>query len=138
MELFLETKGRVAQGGTFQLDVGSLPQPSLASLNAALNSSGFTESRTVRVRNGDVLLDGLATAQTFDLSADNGSIFVTGTIDASGGTGGTIDLAASGSVTLEQNSLLTVAGKNFDSAGKEGAFLSTPVRRSTEISIVAR
>jgi filamentous hemagglutinin family protein len=108
-------------GGTFQLDVGTLPELSLALLNAALNSSGFTESRTVRVRNGDVLLDGLATAQTFDLSADNGSIFVTGTIDASGATGGTIDLAASGSVTLEQNSLLTVAGKNFDSAGKGGS-----------------
>jgi filamentous hemagglutinin family protein len=113
--------GAGGQGGIFQLDVGALPDPSLASLNAALNSSGFTESRTVRVRNGDVLLDGLATAQTFDLSADNGSIFVTGTIDASGATGGTIDLAASGSVTLEQNSLLTVAGKNFDSAGKGGS-----------------
>ena len=113
--------GADGQGGIFKLDVGALPDPSLASLNAALNSSGFTESRTVRVRKGDVLLDGLATAQTFDLSADNGSIFVTGTIDASGGTGGTIDLAASGSVTLEQNSLLTVAGKSFDSAGKGGS-----------------
>ena len=109
------------QGGAFQLDVGTLPEPSLASLNAALNLDGFTESRTIRVRNGDVLLDGLATARTFDLSADNGAIAVTGTIDASGATGGTIDLAASGSVVLEQNSRLSVAGKNFDSAGKGGS-----------------
>ena len=90
-------------------------------MNAALNLNGFTQSRSIRVRNGDVLLDGLATAQTFDLSADNGSITVTGTIDASGATGGTIDLAASGSVILEQNSRLSVAGKNFDSAGKGGS-----------------
>ena len=100
MELFLGNGGADGQGGTFQLDVGTLPDPSLASLNAALNLNGFTQSRSIRVRNGDVLLDGLATAQTFDLSADNGSISVTGTIDASGATGGTIDLAASGSVIL--------------------------------------
>ncbi len=109
------------QGGTFQLDVGTLPAPNLASLNAVLNLNGFVQSRSIRVRNGDVLLDGLATAHTFDLSADNGTISVTGTIDASGATGGTIDLAASGSVILEQNSRLSVAGQDFDSAGKGGS-----------------
>ncbi len=113
--------GAGGQGGTFQLDVGTLPAPSLTALNAALNLNGFTQSRSIRVRNGDVLLVGLATAQTFDLSADNGSITVTGTIDASGATGGTIELAGSGSVILEQNSLLTVAGENFDDAGKGGS-----------------
>jgi hypothetical protein len=90
-------------------------------LNAILNLNGFTQSRSIRVRTGDVLLDGLATAHTVDVSADNGSILVTGTIDASGATGGTIDLAASGSVTLEQNSRLSVAGETFDSAGKGGS-----------------
>src|SRR4029077_18900190 len=44
-----------------------------------------------------------------------------GTIDASGVTVGAIDLAASGSVVLEQNSQLTVAGKHFNSAGKGGS-----------------
>lgn len=117
----LGSGGANGQWGTFQLDVGSLPDPSLASLDEALNLDGFTESRSIRVRNGDVLLDGLATAHTFDLSADNGTITVTGTIDASGATGGTIDLAASGSVILEPNSLLTVAGQNFDDAGKGGS-----------------
>jgi filamentous hemagglutinin family protein len=109
------------QDGTFQLDVGTLPSASLGSLDAALNVDGFTESRSIRVRNGNVLVDGLATAHTFDLSADNGTITVTGTIDASGATGGTIDLAASGSVILQQNSLLTVAGQKFDDAGKGGS-----------------
>ena len=113
--------GVAGQGGTFQLDVGTLPNPSLASLNAALNLNGFTLSRSIRVRNGDVLLDGLATAQTFILSTDNGNITVTGTIDASGTTGGAIDLAASGSVILEANALLSVKGDNFNSAGKGGS-----------------
>ena len=109
------------QGGTFLLDVGTLPDPSLASLNTALNLDGFSLARTIRVRNGDVLLNGLATAQNFNLSADNGTISVTGTIDASGATGGTIVLAASGSVILEQNSRLSVAGQKFDDAGKGGS-----------------
>ena len=117
----LGTGGAGGQGGGFQLDVGTLPGPSLASLNAALNLNGFTQSRSIRVRNGDVLLDGLATAQTFDLAADHGTITVTGTIDASGARGGSIDLAASGSVILKNNSRLTVAGAKFDSAGKGGS-----------------
>jgi filamentous hemagglutinin family protein len=38
-----------------------------------------------------------------------------------GGTGGTIDLAASGSVTLKEGAVLTVAGTYFNAAGKGGA-----------------
>ena len=46
---------------------------------------------------------------------------MTGTIDASGATGGTIDLIASGSVILSSGSMLTAAAQNFDDAGKGGA-----------------
>jgi len=114
-------KGGVGgQGGGFQLDVGSLSDPSLAALNTALNLNGFIQSRMFRVRTGDVLLDGVAKAQTFELAADQGNITVSGTIDAAGATGGTIDLAASGSVVLEPNSRLSVVGANFNSAGKGG------------------
>jgi filamentous hemagglutinin len=105
--------------GSFSLDIGTLP--TLGTLDAALNADMFTESRSIRVRNGDVLVDGTATSHTFDLSADNGSIAVTGTIDASGTTGGTINLDASGSTVLQSSSLLTVAAQNFDDAGKGGA-----------------
>jgi filamentous hemagglutinin family protein len=119
--IVLGNGGVNGQAGTFQLDVGTLPAPSLAGLNAALNLNGFTQTRSIRVGSGDVLLDGLATAHRFALSTDNGTISVTGTIDASGATGGTIDLAASGSVLLEQNSHLSVAGQNFDNAGKGGS-----------------
>jgi filamentous hemagglutinin family protein len=108
-------------GGTFSLDAGVLP--SMAALDAALNEGGFVQSRTVRVRIGDVTVDGLATSHSYYLSADQGSITVsaTGKIDASGADGGTISLAAHGSVTLLSGAELTVAGENFNAAGKGGA-----------------
>ncbi len=105
--------------GSFSLDVGSLP--TLASLDAILNAASFTQSRSIRVRHGDVLVDGLATSQVFNLSTDDGSIIIAGTINASGLTGGRISLDASGSVTLQNGSLLTVAAQEFDHAGKGGA-----------------
>ena len=110
-------------GGTFSLDVGSAGGSGLATINAALNRGGFEASRSLRVRTGDVTVDGPVTARVFDLSADRGSIVVAGSgfIDASGATGGTIALAASGGVTLQSGSRLTVAAKEFNAAGKGGA-----------------
>jgi filamentous hemagglutinin family protein len=113
--------------GSALIDVGGLqdangqPTSSLSFLENALVTGGFVQSQTIRVRNGNVVVDGRAASQLFDLSADQGSIDVTGTIDASGETGGTIDLAARGSVTLESGSLLSVRGQNFDSAGQGGS-----------------
>ncbi len=111
--------GANGRDGSFVLDVGSLP--ALSGLSSVLNTASFTESRSIRVRTGNVLVDGLATSHNFSLSADQGSITVSGTIDGSGVTGGTIDLDASGSLILQSGSLLTVAAQHFDSAGKGGA-----------------
>jgi len=111
--------GAGGKGGVFSLDVKSLS--SAASLNTILNASAFSQSRSIRVRSGDVVIDGLATAHTFNLSADQGSITVKGTIDASGATGGSIDLEASGSLTVFTGAVLTVAAQDFNAAGKGGA-----------------
>ena len=81
--------------GTFSLDVGSAPA-NFDDLNLRLNESGFTQSRSVRVRSGDldVGADSRITARTIALSTDNGNLTVSGTLDASGASGGTIDLYA--------------------------------------------
>ena len=44
-----------------------------------LNTSGFDYARSLRVRTGDVLVDGFARSHIFNLSVDQGSIEVTGT-----------------------------------------------------------
>ncbi|MFZ4599711.1 MAG: beta strand repeat-containing protein, partial [Terrimicrobiaceae bacterium] len=113
--------GAGGESGSFLLDVNA--QPDLTALNQSLNAASFGQLRSIRVRSGDVTLSSLATSRYFELSADQGSILVTGSglIDASGVTGGEIRLAAFGSVTLQSGARLTVAGQTFDSAGKGGA-----------------
>ncbi len=112
--------GSGGESGSFELDVAALPV--VTAVDQILNTGGFLQSRTYRVRTGNVRVDSLARALTYRLSADQGSITVapTGTIDASGIYGGRIDLVASGSVILESGARLSVAGGNFDSAGKGG------------------
>ncbi len=120
--------GAHGHGGSFSLDVSGIPTtgtpatPSLRPINEALNTGGFSESRTFRVRSGDVVVDGLVTARTFNLSADQGAITVAngGNINASGDTGGTIRIAANGSVVLQSGASLNVAAQRFDAAGKGG------------------
>jgi len=111
--------GTGGQNGSFSLDTASLS--SLDLIDPLLNANGFTLARSIRVRTGDVAVNDLATALTFNLSTDSGSIFVNGTVDASGATGGAINLVASNSVVLASNSKLTVAAQNFNAAGKGGS-----------------
>ncbi|MCX6965709.1 MAG: filamentous hemagglutinin N-terminal domain-containing protein [Verrucomicrobia bacterium] len=106
------------KGGSFILDVGTTGD--FAEINTPLEDGGFNELRSLRVRSGDVLVDQQVTSREFRLSTDAGSIRVSAGIDASGKTGGTISLAASGSLTLAESALLSVEGENFNSAGKGG------------------
>lgn len=115
----LGTAGTGGTAGVAEIDVGSLA--SFNQLNTVLNNGAFTESRTLRVRVGDVTIDGMVNAHRFLLGVDQGSIVVNGTINAAGRTGGRIDLIASGSVVLNSGATLTVAAQEFDSAGKGGA-----------------
>jgi filamentous hemagglutinin family protein len=108
--------------GSFTLDAGMLP--SFTALSSALNSGGFFEQRNLRVRTGDIVIADAAgqgnVARHFNLSTDQGSIRVTGTIDASGDTGGTIVLVAGGSLVLEPTARLTAHAAEFSRAGKGG------------------
>jgi len=133
--------------GSFSLDVSTLDSTGqgvslLASIIPQLapdenGKGGFTKSLSFRIRNGDVDVDTYIKAASFSLSADQGSIHVTsdGVVDASGITGGSIAMQASGSVILEPNSFLSVHGDTYDNAGKGGSvFLSagTAVERTAE------
>ncbi|MBE2285805.1 MAG: filamentous hemagglutinin family protein [Prosthecobacter sp.] len=114
--------GQAGTGGetaSARIDVGTLA--SFDALNDILNAGSFTQSRDMRVRSGSVTINGVVNAHRFLLGVDQGSITVNGTVNASGQTGGRIDLIANGDVTLNSGSLLTVAGQEFDNAGKGGA-----------------
>jgi filamentous hemagglutinin family protein len=117
----LGTGGKRGASGSFLLDVKEAAR--LTALNTLLDAAGFFERRSFRVREGDVVLGGTTRARRFDLSADSGSITITGRIDASGDTGGLIRLQAYGDLVLANGSELTVAGANFNAAGKGGSIL---------------
>lgn len=111
--------GTSGRDGSFTLDVKTLP--TLSALSNTLNSAGFTDSRAIRVRTGDVVIDGTSTAHNFTLSADAGKIDVTGLINAGGTTGGTIHLMAFKGLNLLAGSKLDASATQFDNAGKGGA-----------------
>lgn len=114
-------EGSGGMGGTagrFFLDAGTVA--SLDLLSAKLDSSGFFEQRDLRVRTGDLTLAGTTRVRQFSLTADGGDILVTGSINASGLTGGRILLTASGDLVLDSTASLSVAGRHFSSAGKGG------------------
>ncbi len=111
-------------GGRFELDAGRLAGGTFAPLAQTLSAGGFDRSIAIRDRlDTAITLDGMTRAQVFQFSADRGSLNVTGTIDASGVTGGRIDLKAAGSLTLAPTAQLSVAAQNFSTAGKGGAIL---------------
>ena len=130
-------------GGQFVADVSQLAAvssgsagASLALIDAALNDGGFTQLRSYRVRQGDVAVDGNATAHNYAVSADQGSVDVTGQIDASGPTGGAIAFNAAGSVRVEDKAVLNVSGKNYDDAGKGGTIaLSAGANQATPATV---
>ena len=115
--------GAGGSGGTFSAEFspGAGATSSLSGIDNMLNLAGFFQSRSYRVHTGDVNVDGLATSHSYTVSADAGSITVTGTIDASGPQGGTVSLVANGSLVLNPTAVITVAAQDFSDAGKGGA-----------------
>ncbi len=98
-----------------------------------------TDNEQVVANGQTVVVDGTLRAHDITLSADHGDITVTGSLDASGlidvtradplggkmnainPTGGSIDLAASGSVVLKPTAWLSAEGYAYSNDGKGGA-----------------
>jgi filamentous hemagglutinin len=104
-------------GGALDVDVGTLPSVVAVDQQAV----GFSQSRTYRVRSGDVAIDGTGaqalTAKQITVSADQGAIDVTGTINANSNKSGSIALYAANDLTLHSGASLTA---NSSQAGAEG------------------
>jgi len=126
MELAGSIKGNAGANGVaggFALDASTSVGGSLAALDLALNVGGFTSSRDYRFRTGDLLIDGLANSKIYRVATDSGGISVSGTINASGNTGGIIDLKSNGSLTLRTGAILDASALSFDAAGKGGSII---------------
>ncbi len=117
---FSAVKGSGGTDGRFTADLLTHEGGNLAGLQRKLTEKGFTASQNMRIRSGDVTVADVK-ARSYTLSADSGDITVTGLIDASGITGGSINLFAGRSVVLQSGSMLTVHGLGYDNAGKGGA-----------------
>lgn len=83
--------------GRFALDVAQgMAVGAFDDLNEQLNAAGFTEAREFRVRDGDLSLGvkGKMVSQRVQVAVDNGDLTIAGTLDASGPSGGSIEIFA--------------------------------------------
>jgi filamentous hemagglutinin len=105
------------KGGELEVDVNALPSVVVLDQQA----QGFSQSRNYRVRTGDVNIDGTGsqalTARQISVTADQGAINVSGTINANSSKQGSITLYAHDDLTLESTAQLTA---NSSAAGAEG------------------
>ncbi len=114
-----------AQSGSFLLDVSTLDDGNPATtdefskLNTKLNDSGYTESRQMRVGNGDIVIGAGDTVQAHEvrLIADDGAIDISGKINASGARGGTVELWAAKEVALRNGAEIDASATGTNERG---------------------
>jgi filamentous hemagglutinin len=121
-------------GGAFVLDTKSLDPAqgapmSYGALAAILDAGGFTQSWNIRARTGDISITGLSQARSVMVSADGadsttnpdtGNIDVSGTIDASGDTPGTINIWAGNNLIVEATAFLNAHAASANANGVGG------------------
>lgn len=107
-----------ARAGSFALDTQALTN-GFSALNAALNVSGFTDSRQLRLRSGDVVIAAADTvlAHNLRIAADAGRIDVLGKIDASGEQAGQVALYAGDDVSLHGSARIDAHATGVDKKG---------------------
>ena len=104
--------------GRFSLDVNNLGPEAFSGLNTKLANAGFTEAVSIEQRMGDVTIaeNAHVNAHNFELGADQGSVMVAGSIDASGLTAGHISIYGRNGVRVSNTGALyakaTTVGNN--------------------------
>ena len=104
-----------------------------AALNQRLNVGQVFGSRSLQLKQGDLLIgDGLKASEV-NVSLDNGSLTVAGLVDASGERVGSIRLSAKNGLTLTGNSVLDAHGRvlRVDSYGE---IIDAPNRATVELN----
>jgi len=108
------------QGGSFTIDSLSLDgMGGLGGLSTLLSTSGFNDLISIHSHSGDLTLanDKTLTGREVTITADNGNLTLDGNIDASGNSGGRVELNAGHDLTV--NGAINAVG----TAGKGGDVL---------------
>lgn len=112
--------GAIAGGSSGQFDAGGTLVPfaagyvdvraqqidDFAGLNARLTEGKVFGGRSFQLKQGDLVIGSELKAREINVSVDNGSLTVNGTVDASGAQAGSIRLAASDGLTLGAGAVL--------------------------------
>lgn len=91
-----------------------------AALNQRLNQGQVYGARSFQLKQGDLTIGNDVKANSVNVSIDNGSLRVTGLVDASGERVGSINLAAKNGLSLDGTAVLDAHGSQLrvDSYGK--------------------
>jgi len=145
----VDLQGRILGASTGRYDAGGTLVPYLtgsvevrarqmgdaefAALNQRLNDGVVFGARSFQLRQGDLTIGNGLKAGEVNVSLDNGSLTVTGTIDASGERVGRINLAAKNNLTLAGGAVLDAHGSTLrvDSYGK---IIDSPNRAMVELT----
>jgi len=113
-------------------DSGALDSQ-FAALNQRLTAGGVFGGRSFQLKQGDLNIGSDIKAGEVNVSVDNGSLTVYGTIDASGERVGSIRLAAGNNLTISGGALLDAHGSTLrvDSYGK---IIDSPNRAIVELT----
>ncbi|WP_422086133.1 filamentous haemagglutinin family protein [Variovorax sp.] len=119
--------------GSVEVRARQLGDAEFAALNQRLNDGGVFGARSFQLRQGDLTIGNGLKAGEVNVSLDNGSLTVTGTIDASGERVGRISLAAKNNLTLAGSAVLDAHGSTLrvDSHGK---IIDSPNRAMVELT----
>ncbi|MBN6776059.1 filamentous hemagglutinin family protein [Pseudomonas granadensis] len=104
-----------------------------AALNQRLNAGQVFGSRSLQLKQGDLLIGDGIKASEVNVSLDNGNLTVAGLVDASGERVGSIRLSAKNGLTLTGNSVLDAHGRvlRVDSYGE---IIDAPNRATVELN----
>ncbi|SED34830.1 filamentous haemagglutinin family protein [Pseudomonas costantinii] len=115
------------------VDIRAQQVGDFAALNQRLNQGQVFGSRNFQLKQGNLVIGDELKANQVNVSVDNGSLTVVGTIDASGERVGSIRLAAKQGLTLAGSAVLDAHGTalRVDSYGK---IIDAPNRATVELN----